>query len=264
MTRQSRIETFRAFRERVLARQPAKGAFMQADSSIAMEIASMAGYDWLLVDLEHGHSDQDRFVSLLQGIGNGPAVPLVRVAFNDLARVKRALDMGVAGVMFPSVHSSDEARGAVAAMRYPPEGLRGVATATRASDYGAAYQDCLDSANRSLLTIVQIESPQGVAEVEAISKVEGVDMLFVGPVDLSVSLGVPMQFDHPTFLEARQKTVEAAKANGKVLGTLCFDEAQAREAAREGFSFISLGSDIGVLRAGLTEKAAALGRAFED
>lgn len=263
MPKPSNIERYRALRQSVLAAQPNKGAFLQTDSAVAAEIASRAGYDWLLVDLEHGHADQDRLLGLLQAIDCGDAIPIARIAFNDLARVKRTLDMGVAGIMFPSVHSAEEAKQAVQAMRFPTAGLRGVASSTRASNYGLSFQENFSTASHSLLTIIQIESRAGVEAVDAICQVEGVDVIFIGPVDLSAGLGVAMQFDHPDFVAARQKVIDAAKARGKILGTLCFDGPQAQQAAQDGFTFISLGSDVAALRNGLSATATALQQAFE-
>ena len=185
-------------REKTLSGEWMGGTWLNLGSSLTAEIAGKSGFDWVLVDLEHGMGDRYELVTQLQAVDATPAAPLVRIAWNDATLFKRVLDLGVSGVMVPMVNYAEEARRAAAAMRFPPEGVRGVAKMNRSSDFGPGFGDYFQNANSHLFTIVQIETHTAIDHLEEIATVDGVDVLFVGPLDLSVSLGVPDQFDHPS------------------------------------------------------------------
>jgi 4-hydroxy-2-oxoheptanedioate aldolase len=233
------------------------GTFLNLGSSLTAEIAGQAGLDWLLIDLEHGAGDRHELLFQLQAIESTPAAPIVRIAWNDPVRFKRILDLGPSGVMVPYVQSAEEARRAVAAMRYPPAGIRGVASMHRACGFGSAFEEYLSSADSRLLTVVQIETPAAVDHVDEIAAVDGVDVLFVGPMDLSVSLGMARQWDHPVFSAALNKVVRACRKEGKAAGTLVLGEEQIERSVAVGFSFLALSSDGALVAKGMRGVAAA-------
>jgi 2-keto-3-deoxy-L-rhamnonate aldolase RhmA len=234
-------------RERALRGEWLGGTFLNLGSSVTAEIAGKAGFDWLLFDIEHGMGDRQELLAQLQAVEASPAAPVVRIAWNDAVRFKRVLDLGVSGVMTPYVNTAEEARRAAAAMRYPPEGVRGVARLNRACDFGPSFEDYFKNANSRLLTIVQIETKTAIENLDEIAAVDGVDVLFVGPLDLSVSLGVPDQFDHPVEQEALAKVVKACRGAGKAPGILVANEAQLKTVKALGFTFVAIGSDGGLL-----------------
>ena len=248
----------RFIRERVLAGEFLAGGWCNLGSSVTAEIAGLAGFDWVLIDTEHGTGDLDALVGQLQAVSATPAVPIVRIAWNDPPRYKRVLDMGAMGVMAPYVNTAEEARQAASSMRYPPAGIRGVAKLNRGSSFGADFDRYFTTANDGLLTVVQIESPDAVANAEKIAAVDGVDVLFIGPLDLSVNLGIPQQFDHPKFKAALEKVAKAARGAGKAAGILLLSEDQVEEVKAAGFTFVALGSDGGFVAAGMRRAAARL------
>lgn len=247
-------------RQRVLSGEWLGGTFLNLGSSLTAEIAGKAGFDWVLVDIEHGMGDRPELVFQLQAIEATPAAPLVRIAWNDPVLFKRVLDLGPSGVMVPYIGSPEEARRAVAAMRYPPAGLRGVARMNRACDFGPGFNEYFKAANSQLLTIVQIETKGAVECANEISAVDGVDVLFVGPLDLSVSLGVAGQFNHPTMQAALVKVVGACHQAGKAAGILVSNEDELAQVRAHGFTFVGIGSDGGALVREMREMASALRR----
>jgi 4-hydroxy-2-oxoheptanedioate aldolase len=159
--------------------------------------------------------------------------------------------------MVPYVNTADQARQAVEAMRYPPKGIRGVASLNRACEFGIGFQQYFATANDQLLTVIQIETRQAVEQVEAIAAIDGADVLFVGPTDLSASLGLERRFDQPEFLKALRKVVAACKSEGKAPGILVSNPEQMELMITEGFTFVAVGSDGGVVAAGMQNLANA-------
>ena len=247
----------RYLRERVLAGELLAGTFCNLGSHITTEIAGNAGFDWLLLDLEHGAGDQSELVHQLQAAAAADTPAIVRIAWNEPWRFKRVLDTGAAGVIVPWVSTVEEAQVATTAMRYFPDGVRGAATLIRANGFGRDRDEYLQAANDNLLTVVQIETRQAVENAAAIAAVEGVDVLFVGPFDLSIGLGVGGQFDHPEFLAALEQVVAGAKGAGKAAGILLQRPDQVAATIARGFSFIALGSDGGLVANGMAQLAAA-------
>jgi 2-keto-3-deoxy-L-rhamnonate aldolase RhmA len=244
-------------RERVLSGELLGGTFLNLGSSLTAEIAGQSGLDWLLIDLEHGAGDRHELLFQLQAIESTPAAAIVRIAWNDPVRFKRILDLGSSGIMVPYVQSADEARRAVAAMRYPPAGVRGVASMHRACGFGSNFDEYFRSADSQLLTVVQIETAAAVDHVDEIAAVDGVDVLFVGPMDLSISLGIARQWDHPAFSAAVNKVVSACRKEGKAAGTLVQSEEQIERSVAVGFSFLALSSDGAMVVKGMRGAAAA-------
>ncbi len=237
--------------DRVAAGERLIGTWCNLGSSITVEMAGLAGFDWVLIDNEHGVGDYSALVGQVQAAAATPAAPIVRIAWNDPVLFKRVLDLGVAGVMVPYVQTADEAWQAVRAMRYPPEGVRGVASLTRATGFGANLAEYFARANNELLTIVQIETPAGVAAADAIAAVDGVDVMFVGPLDLSTSLGVQRQYSNPHFLDAVDTVVAAAAKHGKASGILALDSAMLAPMLKRGMTFVAHGSDGGLVANGM-------------
>jgi len=246
------------FRARVLAREWLAGTFLNLGSPLTAEMAGCAGLDWLLLDHEHGPGGDETLLHQLQAAAATPATAIVRIAANEPPRFKRALDAGAAGIMVPWVNSAAEARAAVGALRYPPRGIRGVAKLNRACSFGSTFEDYYAHAHEWLVTMTQIETPDGVKNAAEIAAIDGVDVLFIGPVDLTTSLGIPSQFDHPTYLDALRRISEAARAAGKASGILLHDPAQLPRCRELGISVVALGSDGGGVNAALRQYAAAL------
>jgi 2-keto-3-deoxy-L-rhamnonate aldolase RhmA len=247
-------------RKRVLDRELLAGTFLNLGSSLTAEIAGRAGFDWVLIDLEHGAGDYQNLVVQLQAIEGTPAAPIVRIAWNDPVLFKRVLDLGPSGIMVPYVQTQEEAKRAVAAMRYPPAGIRGVASMNRACGFGPDFAQYFNSANADLLLIVQIETQQAVDHAPEIAAVEGVDVLLVGPLDLSVSMGIARQFDHTKFRAALARVATACHQHDKAAGLMLAKEDQIPLAEADGFTFLGLGSDGTLVAKGMRELAAALGK----
>jgi len=251
-----------SIRRRALDREVLSGTFLNLASPATVEIAGFSGLDWVLIDCEHGPGGYETMVHQVRAAGVTPASPIVRIASNEsTATVKRVLDIGAAGVMIPWIKDAADAAKAVAAMRYPPQGVRGVAGSPRAASYGVNADEYLQQANESVLTVIQIERAEAVDGIEAIAAVDGVDVLFVGPMDLSVSLGHPKQWHHPRQKEAYQKVADAARAAGKAAGILLAGPDQIKdmpEIAEMGYTFLAAGSDGALIVQGMGGIASAL------
>lgn len=218
------------------------GTFLNLASATSAEIVAQVGFDWLLVDLEHGSGTLSDLRPILLACRGTNSSPIVRLRSIDADNVKFVMDSGAAGIMFPFVNSAVEAREAVAAVKYPPMGRRGVAGVIRATNYGSDWQQYFEEANDNSLVIVQIETPEAVAAASEIAAVEGVDVLFVGPLDLSVNLGCPGDFQNPKVIDACREVVSACEDNGKTAGILAKgDSVQTMKDL--GFRFLALGSD---------------------
>ncbi len=244
---------------RVRNREVLTGTWLNLGSALTAEIAANAGFDWVLIDLEHGAGDHPQLVHQLQAVSGSRAAPIVRIAWNDAPRFKRVLDLGASGIMVPYVNNAADARQAVAAMRYPPQGVRGVAKMNRAAGFGEDFDDYFARANRDLLTVVQLETQEAIDNAEAIGAIDGVDVLFVGPADLSVSLGIAQQFDRPEFQAALDKVTQACQETNKTAGIISFVP-DPGELIGRGFSFIGAGSDGSMVTQGMKRLAENMNR----
>ena len=233
------------------------GTFLNLGSSAAVEIAVEAGFDWVLLDLEHGSGSMSELRSQLLATRGSVAAPIVRVPSIDPDMVKFVMDSGAAGVMFPYVADATEAARAVSLMKYPPTGIRGVAQVIRATDYGRNWKGYINEANERSLVIVQIETPEAAEQAEAMAAVPGVDILFVGPMDLSVNLGHPGDFSQPGFLQHLKNVVAACEKQGKTAGILSRPELVDQHKSM-GFRFLALGSDSGAIVQGMNNNIAAI------
>ena len=227
------------------------GTFLNLGSATSVEIAAGVGFDWLLIDLEHGSGSFSDLRSLLIACRNSEAAPIVRIPSVDPDLVKFVMDSGAAGIMFPFVSTAEEAKTAVDCMKYPPMGRRGVASAIRATDFSRNWENYFQNANENSLVVAQIETTDAVENVDEIAAVDGVDVLFVGPLDLSVNLGHPADFAAAPVEAALQRVVDVCRDSGKVPGILSRPEFVQRH-KEMGFRFFALGSDIGAVVSGLT------------
>jgi 4-hydroxy-2-oxoheptanedioate aldolase len=230
------------FRERLARGEAVLGCFLSLGSAQTAELMAAAGYDWALIDLEHGAGDEREALAQMQALATRRCITFVRVESTARQRVHRVLDFGAHGIMFPRVNTQEEAEAAVAAMRYPPAGVRGVAFSNRACEYGSNFRPYLEG-SASLLTVVQIESPAAIKNADAIAAVDGVDVLFVGPSDLSHSMGILGNFEHPDFVSAVQRTAQSALSRGKHCGILLPSPRDLKWYFDLGYRFVASGSD---------------------
>ena len=237
-------------KERLKAGEAVHGCWLNMGSGVSAEIVGSVGFDWVLIDLEHGVGTESILIPQLQALGNDSAVPIVRVESFEPARVKRVLDAGVKGVMFPQIQDASEAKKAIENMYYPPVGKRGIAKMVRATQFGKNFENYYEFAKNSLLGIIQIENKECLDHLDEIANIEGVDVLFLGPADLSLALGVFGQWDHPVYVAAVKAIGEAAQKAGKAAGTLFFDLNQYNFYYQNGFRFIASGSDMNLLSTG--------------
>jgi 4-hydroxy-2-oxoheptanedioate aldolase len=231
-------------RSRIQASETLFGAWLGLDSPMAAELLGRAGYDWLVVDLEHGATTESDLLAHLTAIEGTGTAALVRPQSGERLRIGRALDLGAEGVVVPRLDTADQVREAVTFLRYPPAGQRGVALLTRGARLGSVGHGDVASLNDDIVGIIQIETPSALEAVDEIAAVDGVDVLFVGPADLSHSLGVPGQFTDSTYLAALRAVVAACRAHGKAAGILLYDPASFGPHLEMGFTFVGLGADL--------------------
>ena len=225
---------------------PPLGTWLMSGSSIVVEAMATVGFRWGVVDMEHSPLDLMDLVALLQTLSGSGLVPITRVPWNDTVTIKRVLDAGAQTLLVPFVQNADEAARAVAATRYPPEGVRGMAAMSRGSAFGT-IPDYYAEANRRVGVIVQLETTAAVDALEAIAKVPGVDALFLGPGDLSGNLGVPGQTNHAKVKAVMADAARRARAAGCKVGTVGGTAEVVREYRAMGYDFVAVASDLGML-----------------
>jgi 2-dehydro-3-deoxyglucarate aldolase/4-hydroxy-2-oxoheptanedioate aldolase len=238
------------------------GAWLQIASPFTAEIMSQAGFDWLMIDMEHGPGDILTLVSQLQAMKGTDAIALVRAPWNDFVTIKRILDTGVHGLLIPYVNTREEAESAVRACRYPPQGIRGVAGSPRAQGYGQNVQAYLQQANDEVLLITAVETPTAVTNLDDILGVDGVDGIFIGPMDLATNMGHLGDPRHPEVQEAIAEIEGKVLESGKVLATISGSWEQAQRLYGRGYQMVMLMAD-GVSLAKLAvEKVAQFRKAY--
>jgi 2-dehydro-3-deoxyglucarate aldolase/4-hydroxy-2-oxoheptanedioate aldolase len=243
-----------SFQQRVRNGDVNIGTFLNLGSPLVAEVCALSGFDWLLVDLEHGAGGEEALVGQLFA-GAAHDVPvLVRVESAERIRVGHALDLGVAGVMFPRLDTPEEVTTSVSHLWYPPQGDRGIATYNRARQFGGDARSSSD-VNDDVLCVVQIETSSALTNVEAIATAPGVDVHFVGPSDLSAALGCPGQLDSAIYLEALDRVVAAAHDADVGAGILVGDPDDVQRHVDRGFSFVAVASDSALLRRAATSAA---------
>lgn len=235
-----------AFKHDLAAGKLQIGLWSSLSSNIAAEIIGDSGFDWILLDTEHSPNEIPDLVGQLQAMQASKTTPIIRPAWNDAVLAKRALDIGAQSLLFPYVQNAEEARRAVASTRYPPQGIRGVSVAARASRYGRT-PGYLTKANDEICVLVQAETRSALNEIEAIAAVEGVDGVFIGPSDLAASLGHVGNPQHPDVQAAIKDAVTRLKKVGKPAGMLTGNEEEARRYIDWGYLFVAVGADVGLL-----------------
>lgn len=245
-------------RKRLAAKELTIGSWLTFPFPPVAEMMARAGFDWLVVDQEHTAIGQHESYQLIQVISLAGSVPLVRVASNDVTRIKHALDAGAHGVIVPMVNTAAEAAAAVAAAHYPPRGVRG-AGLSRAQDFGLGFARYQDWAANEIAVIVQIEHYRAVEAIEEILAVDGVDGFIVGPYDLSASLGLAGQWEHPTVKAALARVEAVMQQSGKPGGfhVVHSDRAALQARVAAGYRFIAWGDDMVFLAEKLRDEVAA-------
>jgi 4-hydroxy-2-oxoheptanedioate aldolase len=219
------------------------GCWLNLGSPVTAEIVGLAGFDWVLIDLEHGAGVEKDVFHQLQALEHTPAAPVVRVESAQRQRIHRVLDMGAEGIMCPHIHNTEEAQAVISGLHYPPHGSRGVAKMVRASGFGMNFDAYYRDARENILGIVQIETEEALNHLDGIAALEGIDVLFIGPADLSMALGIFGQFDHPRFRDAVEATVNAAEKAGKATGILFFSPDDYKRYYDAGIRMLACGSD---------------------
>jgi 2-keto-3-deoxy-L-rhamnonate aldolase RhmA len=242
-------------RERLAAGETLVGTFLGLGSPAAAEACGHAGLDWVLVDLEHGPAGEETLLAQLIAARAAGVHGLVRIAAPERIRAGRALDAGAEGIMFPRITSLDDAREAAGALRHSPAGLRGVAGGHRGHGYGLAFDP--HASDERTLGIIQIEHPGALAAAQEIAALDGADVLFVGPNDLSYAMGIPGQYDHEDFRAAVTTVVGAAEVAGKAAGIMVSSADAVAAAAADGFRMIAVSSELGLLLRAAQDVAAA-------
>jgi 4-hydroxy-2-oxoheptanedioate aldolase len=243
------------FKRAITAGRQQIGLWVSLASPYCAEIVAGSGFDWLLIDTEHSPNEVDNTLAQLQAVAAYPAAPVVRPAWNDTVLIKRHLDIGAQTLLVPYVGTPEEAARAVAATRYPTRGTRGVAGLTRAARFGRV-KEYARRADQELCLLVQVETREGLDNLEAIARTDGIDGVFIGPADLAAALGHLGETGHAQVQSAIKDAIARIKSCGKPAGILAIDEASTRRYMEWGTTFTAVGQDI-MLLARETEKLAA-------
>jgi len=238
------------FKKQLREGLPKMGLFINSHSTTVVEQLAHSGYDWLLVDTQHGPMDKEKLSTMLCAIGSGGATSMVRVAgYHDRGGIQQALDLGADGVLIPYINTAEEARQAVSCARYPTTGTRSVYFPQRSTNK-AGLLGYVGNANANIIVALQVETASCIRNIAEIAAVPGVDILFLGQNDLCMSMGLyekyefPHMYTSPELGEATQSLVEAARKNGVILGLFLFGTSRVGEFLEKGFTFISIGNDL--------------------
>jgi 2-keto-3-deoxy-L-rhamnonate aldolase RhmA len=238
------------FRERLHGGETLYGTLLNLPSSAIAEVLAAAGFDWLFIDAEHGAIGTSALISILQAVDRDIAC-IVRLSKLDGGAIKRALDLGADGIIVPQVETAAEAAEAIRQARYAPDGERGMGLG-RAHGYGFSFNEYLARANKDIAVVVQVEHARAVENIDRIAAVDGLDAVFVGPYDLSASLGHPGDIAHPTVVAAIDRVTEACQAAGMPLGYFGMDAKAVAPCVARGYTLICAGVDCVLLGKGAT------------
>lgn len=238
------------------AERPLAGMWVCSGSALVAEICAGGGLDWLLIDMEHSPNGLESVLSQLQAVAAYPVTPVVRVPANDPVVLKQVLDLGAQTVLVPMVSSAQEAQAAVEAVRYPPQGRRGVGSALSRSARWNRIEGYLTEADEHVCLVVQIETTAGVEAAGEIAAVDGVDAVFLGPSDLAASMGLLGQQGHPEVVAAVHRALVAVRAAGVPVGVNAFDPQVASAYVDAGADFLLVGADVALLARGSEALAA--------
>lgn len=235
------LNTFKA----ALAQKQAQiGLWLSMANAYTAEVSATTGFDWLLIDGEHAPNDLQTILAQLQAVAPYRSQPVVRVTTGNVGQIKQLLDIGVQNLLVPMVDTPEQARDMVAAVRYPPRGIRGVGSAVARASRWSLYGDYLDAADEQVCLLLQAETTTALSNLEAICAVDGVDGVFIGPADLAASMGYRGKAGHPEVLATIESAIKTIVASGKAAGTLTSDPALARHYLELGCSFVAVGVDI--------------------
>lgn len=247
------------FKHAIAAGDKQVGMWSTLCSPIVAETLSYSGLDWVLIDTEHSPNEAPDVMAQLQAMAAGDVTPIVRPAWNDAVLMKRLLDIGTNCFLVPFVQNADEAAAAVAATRYPPEGVRGVSVSQRGNKFGRV-EDYFQRANEEICVLAQVETPTAAEACSDIAAVDGIDGVFIGPSDMAASMGHIGNAKHPDVVKTISDAAEACQNAGKPVGILAFNVDDAEAYFDAGFTFVAVGSDLGAV----TRSADALAKRFKD
>jgi 4-hydroxy-2-oxoheptanedioate aldolase len=230
-------------KKRIKNGETVNGCWVNLGSPIAAELVGHAGFDWVLIDLEHSTMTEGDVLSILQAMALSPTAAIVRVESSDAARISKVMDAGAEGVMCPKINNAVEAKRVLNGLHYPPFGNRGVAKMVRATSFGKDFDEYYSQAKDNFLGVIQIETVEALNNLDEIAALEGVDVLFIGPSDLSMEMGIFGEFDNPIFIETIKKIVAAASKYGKATGILFFNPDDYKKYHDLGIKFIACGAD---------------------
>ncbi len=241
---------FNSFKVALSNKQPKLGLWLALANAYSAEVVAQVGFDWLLIDGEHAPNSIDSILTQLQALAPYEVEPVVRPAWNDAVEIKRLLDIGVRTILIPMVQNAQEAAAAVAATRYPPNGIRGVGSALARVSRWNTIPNYLQQADQQICVLVQVETSQALGEIEAICAVNGVDGVFIGPADLAADMGHLGNPAHPDVQAVIEDAIQRIIAQGKAPGILSADNELAKGYITKGTLFTAVGTDVSVLLKG--------------
>lgn len=244
------------FKQRLQSGQPQIGLWLGLADAYCAELAANAGFDWLLLDGEHAPNDLRSLLAQLQAVAPYPSSPIIRPPVGDAVLIKQLLDIGAQTLLVPMVESADQAQDLVCAMHYPPQGIRGVGSALARASRWNSIPGYLEHADEQMCLLVQIENLEGLANLDEIAAVEGVDGVFIGPADLSAAMGQRGNPGHPEVQATIEDAIARIRRAGKAAGILSADEALARRYLELGATFVAVGVDTTLLMRALQSQAA--------
>jgi 2-keto-3-deoxy-L-rhamnonate aldolase RhmA len=237
------------FKRTIAEKRKQLGIWCNLGSPLVAEILAGAGFEWMVIDAEHGPNELTDVLAQHQAVAPYDVEPLVRIPWNDMVIIKRYADAGIRSFLIPFVQNKEEAQAAVSYTRYPPMGVRGVSIANRSNRFGQ-IKDYHANAHKNMCVVVQIETEEAVNNLSGILSVDGIDAVFIGPSDLAASMGHLGNNGHPEVQEMIARARELAMSAGKPIGTLATVEEDARRYFSEGFTFIAVSSDMGLVSGG--------------
>ena len=237
-------------------KRAAAGMFLSSGDAGIAEIVAGAGMDYLLIDAEHSPLSLESVQAQLRALAGYDSIPVVRIPENNTTLIKQYLDLGAQSLIIPMIFTPDDARKAAAAVAYPPEGVRGIGSALARSGAWGRYPDYLTTARDTITLTIQIETAEALGHLDEILAVKGIDGIFIGPSDLSASMGYTGQQNHPEVVAAAKKVIAKAKDAGLFAGVNAFNPDQAQDYVEAGADFVNVGADVALL-ARATEQLAA-------
>lgn len=231
-------------KHRLAAKETVFGCWLGMADAYAAEMAATCGFDWLLIDGEHAPNDLRTTMAQLAVLEPSPSLPVVRLRDDDPARIKQVLDAGAQSLLIPMIETAEQARRAVAATRYPPEGIRGVGSSLARASRFSAIPDYLKTANDQICLILQVESRAGLAALDDILAIPGIDCVFIGPADLAADMGHLGNASHPEVRVAVLAALARIAASGKAAGMLSTEEAFIADCVKAGARFVGVGIDV--------------------